>query len=45
MVKIGDQAGWFCGTLLGSRPKGCEFDPGSRQFLGERDGALLLSLA
>ena len=23
-------SGWLCGTVFGSWPKGCEFDPGSR---------------
>ena len=37
-------AGWLCGTVLGSRPKGCEFDPGLQQLHGERGGSLSLIL-
>ena len=37
--------GWLCGILLGLWTKGCEFDPGSRQLLGERGSALSLTLA
>ena len=33
-------ARWLCSIVLGSWPKGCEFDPGSQQFLG-RDSALV----
>ena len=31
----------FRGTVLGSWPKGCEFDSGSRQLLGERGSAFV----
>ena len=34
---------WLCSTVLGSWPKGCEFDHGSRQLLDERGSALSLS--
>ena len=35
---------WLCGSTC-SRHKGCEFDPGSGQFLAERDNVLSLTLA
>ena len=38
-------ARWLCGTVLSSRLKGCKFDPGSRQLLGEGGSALSLTLA
>ena len=31
--------------MVGLWPKGCEFDPGSWQLLGERGSALSLTLA
>ena len=37
--------GWLHGTVLSLWPRGCEFDLGSRQLLGERANALLLTLA
>ena len=36
---------WLCGAVVDSCPKGYEFDPGSRQLLGERGSALSLTLA
>ena len=43
IIQLG--AEWLCGIVLNSWHKGCEFDPGSRQLLGERISSHSLILA